>query len=180
VFRSCLQGNVIEYAHDNLRYYRYNLLFVRSFFISQNIESKAKGFSVIIRGELLHDILALSCAESPAQSTILRTLFFSKWDIHESAAVKALVNHFRREWCTERHGNWTHGHIAKYVNCTNGLESTNNVIKNEVTMRQLMPIMNFLLKIQIWVGEQSTRRDPTDINYIEYALQHSFTTLDWK
>lgn len=180
MFRSCLQGNVIEYLINNLRYYRYNLRFVHSFLIPQNIEHKAKGFPVIIRGELLHDILALSFAESPAQATILRTLFFSKWDIHDSVAVKGVVNHFRREWCTERHGNWTHGHIANYVNCTNGLESTNNVIKNEVTKRQLMPVINFLLKIQIWVGEQSSRRDPTDINYIEFALQHSFTTLDWK
>lgn len=67
-----------------------------------------------------------------------------------------------------------------YVNNTNGLESTNNVIINEVTMRQLMPIMNFLIRIQNWIDDQSRRRDVNDVNYIEFALTHTFTTLDWK
>ena len=56
--------------------------------------------------------MALSCAESPAQSTILRALFFEKWANHASVAVNNLINHFRREWCNERHGNWAHGHIT--------------------------------------------------------------------
>jgi hypothetical protein len=176
VIRSHLQGTPY-YLRLNRCYLRY----INSFLLfSQSIDNKAKGLSALLRGEILNDILALSCADSPEQSAILRTLFFAKWANHATVAVNNLINHFRREWCNERLGNWTHGHISNYVNCTNGLESTNNVIKNEVTMRQLMPIMNFLIKIQTWVGEQSTRRDVTDVNYIEFALQHSFTTLDWK
>lgn len=60
------------------------------------------------------------------------------------------------------------------------LESINNVIKTEVTIIQLIPIMSFLIKVLSWVGEQSTRRDINDVNYIEFALEHSFTTLDWR
>jgi flagellar biosynthesis/type III secretory pathway ATPase len=89
---------------------------------------------------MLHDITALSGADSPVQSDRVRTLFFQKWEVHEVEAVRTLVAHFKRVWCNVRVGNWTHGHIANYVNCTNGLEAMNKVLKDEMTNRQLMPI----------------------------------------
>ena len=133
----------------------------------------------MISSELLNDISALSYAESPVQSIRLRTLFFSKWESNASAAVLAVISNFRREWCNERLGNWTHGHISNYVNNTNGLEATNKVIKDEVTFRQQMPVLNFLSKIQSWVGEQSRKGDSTNPNYVKFAVTHSFTSNDW-
>jgi hypothetical protein len=128
---------------------------------------------------ILHDITALSGADSPVQSDRVRTLFFQKWEVHEVEAVRTLIAHFKRVWCNVRVGNWTHGHIANYVNCTNGLEATNKVLKDEVTKRQLMPILNFLLKMQSWLGEQSERRDETNPNYMKFATSHTFTTADY-
>jgi hypothetical protein len=71
------------------------------------------------------------------------------------------------------------GHIANYVNNTNELEATNKVIKDEVTKRQLMPVMNFFLKIQLWVGEQSVRSEPAFANFEHFATTHTFETKDW-
>ena len=110
---------------------------------------------------------------------MLRSLFFDKWENHESAAVKVVISNFKRDWCNERVGNWTHGHIHNYVNNTNGLEATNKVLKDDVTKRQLMPILNFLLKIQLWLGEQSAKRDINNPNYMKFAASHTFETADW-
>ena len=143
------------------------------------MEKKAKTVHFDVRALILHDITALSNAHSAIQSARLRTLFFMKWDTHEAVAVRTLIEHFRREWCSERLGNWTHGHISNYVNNTNGLESTNKVIKDDVTKRQLMPMLNFLLKIQNWLGEQSEKGDIENPNYIHFAPSHTFTTADW-
>jgi hypothetical protein len=143
------------------------------------MEKKAKTVPSDVSALILHDITALSSAHSAVQSVRLRELFFLKWEIHEAVAVRTLIEHFRREWCNDRLGNWTHGHIANYVNNTNGLEATNKVIKDDVTKRQLMPILNFLLKIQNWLGEQSEKRDITNPNYVPFATSHTFTTADW-
>jgi hypothetical protein len=104
-------------------------------------------------------------------------LFFQKWEVHEVEAVRTLRAHFKR--ICVRVGYWTHGHIANYVNCTNGLEATNKVLKDEVTKRQLMPILYFLLKMQSWLGEQSKRGDKTNPNYMKFATSHTFTTADY-
>ena len=107
-------------------------------------------------------------------------MLFNKWDNHNVVAVNTLIDHFKREWCNDRLGNWTHGHIRNYVNCTNGLEATNKVLKDDVTKRQLMPILNFLLKIQTWLGEQSEIREEINPNYIKFCTSHTFKSVDWK
>lgn len=156
-----------------------NNLSVSYFYLSQGFEKKCAGLPLEVRGALMSDITALSCAYSPDQSVLLRILFFAKWENHESQDVKALVGSFKREWCNARVGNWTHGHIHNYVNNTNGLESTNKVLKDEVTQRQLMPILNFLIKIQLWLGEQSAKREVGNPNYMQFATTHTFSTLNW-
>ena len=61
----------------------------------------------------------------------------------------------------------------------NGLESTNNVIKNEVTMRNQLPLLDFCREICTWLETQSRRRNPADVNYISFSEQATFATCDW-
>ena len=103
------------------------------------MEKKAKTVPSNVSALILHDITALSSAHSAIQSGRLREPIFLKWEIYEAVPVRTLIAPFRREWCNDRLGNWTHGHIANYVNNTNGLEATNKVIKDDVTKHQLMP-----------------------------------------
>ena len=60
--------------------------------------------------------------------------------------VQDVTTHFRAEWCNERLGNWSCGHSHNSVMNTNGLEGTNKVIKDELTFRQLMSVLDFLQK----------------------------------
>ena len=65
------------------------------------------------------------------------------------------------------------------MNNTNGLEATDKMIKDEVTLRQQMPVLNFLSKIMSWIGEQLTKGDSTNPNYVKSAIAHSFSSKDW-
>ena len=67
---------------------------------------------------------------------------------------------------------------------TNGLEVTNKNIKDELTYRQLMHVMDFLQRSLLWVMEQSESRSdgPDDFpnpNKMTFALEHTRTTNDW-
>lgn len=137
-----------------------------------------------LRAQFLQDIKAISYAWSPAAAVRLKSLFFEKWEAHISPVVLDVTAHFKREWCNERLGNWTRGHSHNCVINTNGLEATNKVIKDELTYRQLMPVMDFLQRSMVWVKEQSERRSngPDEIpnpNKITFAHQHTRTTNDW-
>lgn len=61
----------------------------------------------------------------------------------------------------------------------NGLEATNLVIKNEVTQRRLLPVINFFGELSRWLGEQSRRRYDGDANYIPFTNVHTISTSDW-
>ena len=62
---------------------------------------------------------------------------------------------------------------------TNGLEATNRVLKDEVTHRKLLPVIDFFREIGDWIRTQSLRRDVINANYISFANGHSLTTKCW-
>ena len=136
-----------------------------------------------LKGQFIQDINALSYAWSPNAATLLRDLFFAKWDSHiDNHAVDAAA-HFRSEWCNTRLGNWSRGHAPNSVVNTNGLEATNKVVKDELTFRQLMPVLDFLRKGVVWLQEQSANRDENfeglNPNVLKFARNHTFKTKEW-
>ena len=52
----------------------------------------------------------------------------------------------------------------------NGLESTNKVFKDRSTLHERMPIIKFLPAVRKWVGTQSRRRDPGNINCVSITM----------
>ena len=132
----------------------------------------------------MQDINAISYAWSPTASTALKELFFRKWDAHPNLVVREVSTHFKNEWCTVRLGNWSCGHALNCVINTNGLEATNKVIKDELTYRQLMPVMDFLPRSLVWMKEQSEKRSDgpngtPNVNKVSFAESHTFATCDW-
>lgn len=137
-----------------------------------------------LKAQFMQDVTAISYAWSPEAATLLKNLFFEKWEGSDNPQVLDATAHFKAEWCNDRLGNWSCGHAHNSVVNTNGLESTNKVIKDELTYRQLMPVLDFLQKGLIWLREQSEKRDEglegdRNPNVIKFAPSHTFTTKDW-
>ena len=131
----------------------------------------------------MQDVNAISYAWTPEAAALLRNLFFLKWECHADPAVLDATANFKLEWCNARLSNWTRGHAPNSVVNTNGLESTNKVIKDELTFRQLMPVLDFLRKGMSWLKEQSEKRDDIsesdEPDILKFAEEHTFTTKDW-
>jgi hypothetical protein len=122
---------------------------------------------------------AISYAWSVPVADTLRNLFLLKWEAINDNNVKVVVAHFRKEWCNPRLSKWCGGHAHNCVVNTNGLEATNKVVKDEVTLHQLLPVMDFLAKASVWVSEHSIRRDTVVGNSLKFVTQHTFSTKDW-
>ena len=82
------------------------------------MEKKAKSIPGGVISEVLEDLISLSLAKSAAQAIILRQLFFVKWERNVLPAIAVFIRNFKENWCNDRLANWTHGHIANYVNNT--------------------------------------------------------------
>jgi hypothetical protein len=141
----------------------------------KSIEKQAKRIvDLQVKSMFMQDIKAIFCAWTPAIATRLKQLFFTKWDANNSQVVRDVTALFRTEWCTERLGKWSSGHAHYCVINTNGLEATNKVIKDELTHRQLMPVMDFLTSARQWLAEQSAKRGEGPIKVV-FANAHEFT-----
>ena len=132
-----------------------------------------------MRGELLHDLNVLSLAWSPEVVLSSRRMFFEKWERNESEVARNVIQHFRAQWTNNGVSNWSRCHSESCVINTNGLESTNRVLKDEVTHRKILPVIDFSREIGDWIRNQSLRRDVVNANYISFANGHSFTTKCW-
>ena len=132
-----------------------------------------------VRGMLLHDINAISLSFTSEQALLAVELFLTKWEASENATVLNVTAHFRAQWTNNHVSNWTRGHCPNCVINNNGLEATNGVIKNEVTQRRLLPVLNFFVEISKWLTSQSTRRDPANPNPIPFTSVHTIVTTNW-
>ena len=145
----------------------------------KGIEKQAKRIvDLNVKNMFMQDIHAISCAWTPGIASRLKQLFFAKWEGNHSQVVRDVTAHFLAEWCTERLGKWSCGHAHNCVINTNGLEATNKVIKDELTHRQLMPVIDFLTSSRQWLTEQSAKRGEGP-NKVVFANAHTFTTKDW-
>ena len=120
----------------------------------------------------------------PSCCHTLERAFLPQYNYHPNSVVVDVTAHFKYEWCNARLGNWCSGHALNCVINTNGLESTDKVIKDELTYRQLMPVMDFLQRSLVWLQEQSEKRAEEvnglpNTNRVTSASEHTFTTNNW-
>ena len=132
-----------------------------------------------VRGMFLKDIYFLSVSFTPEDAEKAIALFLVKWEANENAVIKNVTAHFKLQWTNNNVSNWTRGHCPNCVVNNNGLEATNHVIKVEVTQRKLLPVLTFFAEVSRWLMNQSTRRDPTNVNFIPFTSVHTISTGDW-
>jgi hypothetical protein len=78
------------------------------------------------------------------------------------------------------HKHWTADEDSESFLCTNGLEATNKVIKDEVTDYQLLPVVDFCDKMMSWLEEISYKWDPNKPNHIPFAFLHPHSNAEQK
>ena len=90
----------------------------------------------------MQDINALSVCWTTAVFEAAVILFFQKWESYDDDIIASVLSLFRKSWTgNSLTSKWAKCHSPNDVMNNNGLESTNRVIKDEVTERQLLPVM---------------------------------------
>ena len=132
------------------------------------MEKKAKTIkSANLRASFLGDLNHLSNAVSQECFNNVVQLFKTKWRAIPDATVA--LNHFEKEWLNDRLTRFYRGAAEGFAMNNNGLEATNKTLKDNATLHEQMAILEFIPTISEWIGSQSYRRDPENINYIKIA-----------
>ena len=83
-------------------------------------------------------------------------IFFAKWS--ENLLVEGFLNHFRKEW-VEKNNGWYEGFTDGDIPSTdNGLEAENRVVKDNHTLRERMPISQYLINAYNMIRDWSLDR----------------------
>ena len=106
------------------------------------------------------DIEALYRCPNSQIFQVASNLFEEKWSSVKDAKVQDFVRYFQSNWLM-KNNLWYLGAATGYPLPNNGLEATNSTIKREHTLRQRLPVGQFLRKVQQLVGKWSKDRNPS-------------------
>ena len=128
------------------------------------------------RISFLNDLNGVSGAWSELCFHKTTTLFIKKWSLVQSAASS--LEKLRKEWLNPRLCRFYRGAAEGYSMNNNGLEAYNKVLKDSCTFHERLPINQLLPAMGKWIGDQSHRRDPQNINFLEFALEPEIKLMD--
>jgi hypothetical protein len=106
-------------------------------------------------------------------------LFFAKYRNHQNTHIAKFLEYFDAKWVKELPG-WYGGYAPGVPVTNNALEATNNVIKNEQTFRERMPLSDFLDLmfniVKTWSDERNQEDDP---NHKQFFDQRNPSLKEW-
>lgn len=138
------------------------------FHMLQNVEKYLKPLQTRTRLDLKLDIRALqTCAD---EETFMKAsdLFLAKWRKKNDVCIKTFVDYFEGEWL-RKNAAWYEGAARGCPSTNNGLEATNSWVKRNHTLRERLPVGQFVNSITDLVRQWSERRDPTSANCVQFA-----------
>ena len=125
--------------------------------------------SRLIRDKVLADIENFQQSVSVEHFVTVARLMINDWP--SCTGMDQFKDYFMKQWCSPKRQGWI-DHYCDWVPVTNNsLEGTNNSIKEGGTFRQRMGIRQFLsLLIDGFLHDWSTLRDPSNVNFIPFAM----------
>ena len=139
------------------------------FHIKKNVEPSLKSSTKNgTAGHLKEDIYTLPTCPDEGTFTTVFNLFLKKWRKKRNSRVTDFVNYLEKEWFL-KYPNWYEGDSLGQPSSNNGLESTNGVIKRNKTLRERLPVGQFLNCTAEMIQKWSRCRDPLSVNSAPYA-----------
>ena len=140
------------------------------FHVLHNVEKYLKPLSKSGTGlQLNKDIRALQACQDESTFEKAFNLFKKKWNRVKDRRVKDFVSYFEEQWF-DKNWNWYEGAALGQPSTNNGIESTNAAIKRSHTLRERLPVGQFLNDLERLITKWSKSRDPNCVNYIPLVL----------
>lgn len=149
------------------------------FHVLKNIEKYLKVLTKGKRhGDLKDDIHALQLCQSDLAFEKASQLFMKKWTSTKDAKVTEFAVYFEEQWL-KKYSKWYEGAAVGFPSTNNGLESTNAVIKREHTLRERLPVGQFLNSVEDLLTKWSEARNAESVNGLSFAERPTASLKEW-
>jgi hypothetical protein len=148
------------------------------FHVLHNVEKYLKVLPIEVRAEIKRDIDALQTCDSETKFTKAADLFLCKWRLKKNPKINDFLSYFQAEW-VEQNNCWYEGAAPGLPSTNNGIEATNSHIKRENTLRERLPVSQFLSVLFDIVEDWSRSRNPECINCIPFATTAPIDLKTW-
>ncbi|RNA20293.1 hypothetical protein BpHYR1_031910 [Brachionus plicatilis] len=120
--------------------------------VERHIKDNLKGVQKDTKQRIKNDLVAIQCSTIHEHFETVWKLFSDKWFdpspkeslSHQQLLINEFLNYFSDNWLGQYTCSWYEEYARGIPSTDNALESTNNVIKEEATQRELLPINEFL------------------------------------
>jgi len=147
------------------------------FHVTKNVDTHLRSIDAKTRKEIRGDIETLQLSPDKVTFTKATELFISKWKPIDS--VRTFIEYFEKQWIVHL-PNWYEGSCLFRPSTNNSLEATNSTIKKEHTLRERLPLAQFLqIAISKILPSWSSARDPKNKNCKPFALSPSKSLELW-
>ncbi|KAB0790703.1 hypothetical protein PPYR_14849, partial [Photinus pyralis] len=150
------------------------------FHVLKNVDSVIRGITE--KTEIGRDLHALQLCIDDEVFIIAENLFLKKWEsknVTNHQAIKDFINYFKKTWLGINRF-WYEGACARFPSTNNGLESINATIKKEHTLRERLPVGQFMEALRTSLVEKwSYERNPENPNYKPFFSTIKLTTKLW-
>jgi hypothetical protein len=117
-----------------------------------------------VKEQIKEDIKCLQMSDNENKFRKLCDLFLKKWRSVD-ASVNTFCDYFNDNWLLKNY-KWFEGAAPGYPSTNNGLEGTNNDIKNSYTFRERLPMNEFLVLMlsiaKTWSLQRNESKDKPD------------------
>ncbi|CAF0955815.1 unnamed protein product [Brachionus calyciflorus] len=127
----------------------------------RNIEDSIKSLSMVFQKELIDDIKFFQASVSRENFEIVNDFLKSKWSSRNVETMNSLFEHWDKYWLSEYHVGWYEGYARGLPSTNNCLESTNDSIKEEATLRDRLPLRQFVIRMNRLLSDWSSDHDPS-------------------
>jgi hypothetical protein len=112
--------------------------------VYRKVEEYTKKLPEELRNKIREDIESLQALSSPELFDAAYLKFVVKWAAKKNAKVDEFLEYFRKEWIESANHKWYEGAAIGIPSHDNGLEALNGSVKTNYTMRERLPVQEFL------------------------------------
>ena len=134
------------------------------FHLTKNVKNKLKGLEAKQQTEIVNDISDLQLSPSKEVFDRASILFLEKWNSKSDPLITSFMEYFKLEWFV-RHRLWYEGASPGNPSTNNSLEATNSTIKKQFTIRERVPVSQFIgIVMDKILPSWSKDRNPAQVN----------------
>ncbi|RNA04733.1 hypothetical protein BpHYR1_005336, partial [Brachionus plicatilis] len=147
--------------------------------VERKIEENIKGIAQDLKKKIVNDFRLIQSTASEQNFHQAFRFLSSKWNQLNNQNIQAFIDYFEQQWMSEHTIGWFEGYAEGFPSTNNGIESMNNTIKKYATLRDRLPLRDFVRVMDLMIEAWSKDRNPSFETTMKFKTIPEISTHEW-